>query len=68
MSSRILTSSGWSKFGYRKWSKFGCFFQTPAARPSHIVCAYDEEDHMAIVITVYEPDPDLWIEFRRRKK
>jgi len=42
--------------------------RTPAARPSHIVCAYDEEDHMAIVITVYEPDPDLWIEFRRRKK
>ncbi len=23
----ILTSPGWSKFGYRKWSIFGCFFQ-----------------------------------------
>jgi len=23
----ILISLGWSKFGYRRWSNFGCFFQ-----------------------------------------
>ncbi len=31
----ILTGSGWSKFGYRKWSNFGCFFQA-FHEPVHI--------------------------------
>lgn len=41
---------------------------TEVKRPLHIVCAHAEDDKMAIVITVYEPNPDLWIEFERRRK
>jgi hypothetical protein len=43
------------------------FGVTNNARPIHIVCAYDEEDHLAIVIAVYQPDERLWIEFRKRR-
>jgi len=32
----------------------------------HAVCAHVPEEDRAIIITVYEPDPDLWIDFRRR--
>jgi len=24
----------------------------------HVVCAYSDEDNLAIVITVYQPDPE----------
>ena len=37
-------------------------------RPLHIVCAYLEDDDLAIVITAYQPDPKLWIDYRRRKR
>jgi hypothetical protein len=37
-------------------------------RPLHIVCAYSEEDDLAIVITAYPPDPKLWMDYRRRKR
>ena len=36
-------------------------------RPLHIVCAYSSEDDLAIVITAYQPHPDRWIGFTRRK-
>lgn len=37
-------------------------------RPLHVVGAYDKEEGMIIVITAYEPDPDLWEDqFTRRK-
>lgn len=41
--------------------------RTKVNRPLHIVCAYNKEENLTIVITVYHPDPDLWIEYRRRK-
>lgn len=41
--------------------------KTKADRPIHIVCSLDEEESLAIVVTVYEPDPDRWIEFRKRR-
>ena len=41
---------------------------TNANRPLHIVCAYNEEDDLAIVITVYHPGPDLWIGYKKRKR
>ena len=44
------------------------FGRTMASRPLHIVCAYNEEENLVIVITVYHPNPDLWIEYKRRKK
>jgi len=33
----------------------------------HVVCAYSEQDGLAIVITAYEPDPSRWINGRRRR-
>lgn len=36
-------------------------------RPLHVVVADDAQDNRAIVITVYEPDPDRWSDdFRER--
>ena len=41
---------------------------TGASRPLHVLCAYVPEDKTTIVITAYEPEPNRWIEFKRRKK
>lgn len=39
----------------------------PDGRPLHVVVADDDEDDQAIIITVYEPDPELWSDdFRER--
>ena len=43
------------------------FGKTVAVRPLHIVCAYSKEEALAIIITVYHPNPDLWIEYRMRR-
>ncbi|MEW5995612.1 MAG: DUF4258 domain-containing protein [Candidatus Zixiibacteriota bacterium] len=38
-------------------------------RPLHIVAAYNAEENLTIVITVYEPDAAQWEpDFRRRKR
>jgi hypothetical protein len=38
-------------------------------RPLHVVVADHAEEHMLIVITVYEPDPVLWApNFKRRRQ
>jgi hypothetical protein len=39
---------------------------TRAGRPLHIQCSYPSRPLIKI-ITLYEPDPDLWIDFRIRK-
>jgi hypothetical protein len=36
--------------------------------PVHSVWAYNEENQWAVLITVYRPDPDLWIGWRERKR
>ena len=36
-------------------------------RPLHVVCAYAKDEETAIIVTVYQPDPDRWIDFVRRK-
>lgn len=41
--------------------------KTSGNRPLHIVCAYSKESDIAVVITVYHPDPERWINFERRK-
>lgn len=33
-----------------------------------MVCAYNVEENLSIIITVYQPDPELWIDYKRRKK
>ena len=40
---------------------------TKKKRPLHIVCAYSEEEDLTIVITTYQPDPELWVGYIRRK-
>jgi len=40
---------------------------TPAGRPLHVQCSYPSRPVIKI-ITVYEPDPDEWIEFKVRRK
>ena len=39
---------------------------TLADRPVHILCSYPSRPLVKIV-TPYEPDPDLWIDFRTRR-
>ena len=37
-----------------------------AGRPLHIVCGYDQTEERVLVITLYQPDPDRWEQYRRR--
>lgn len=39
---------------------------TPTRRPLHAVVGYSGSKSEAI--TAYEPDPDLWIDYRRRRR
>ena len=40
---------------------------TSISEPVHSVWAYNEEIRLAILITVYCPDPDIWIDRRTRR-
>jgi uncharacterized protein DUF4258 len=40
---------------------------TGAARPIHVQCSYPSRP-LIKVITLYEPDPALWIDHRQRRK
>jgi len=40
---------------------------TKAHRPLHIQCSYPSRP-LVKVITLYEPDPELWIDCRARRK
>lgn len=42
--------------------------RTSENRPLHVICAYSDEDKLAIIITAYQPHPDRWVDFSRRKK
>jgi len=44
------------------------FGTTNAGRPLHTVCAYDSDDDQAVIVTVYQPDPERWEDYRRRKQ
>jgi len=39
----------------------------PSGEPLHSLWAYDEQRHLAILVTVYRPDPSRWVDFRTRK-
>ena len=41
--------------------------KTATNRALHIVCAYSKEDNITIIITVYQPNPDKWIDNEMRK-
>lgn len=38
-----------------------------AGRPLHLQCSYPSRS-LVKIITLYEPDPDRWVEFRTRKR
>jgi len=40
---------------------------TKTRRPLHMQCSYPSRPLIKI-ITLYEPDPDLWVDFRIRKR
>lgn len=42
--------------------------QTFSGDPVHSVWAYNEQNGWAVLITVYRPDPNLWINWRERRK
>jgi hypothetical protein len=42
--------------------------QTFRGDPVHSVWAYNERNGWAVLITVYRPDPDLWINRRERRR
>ena len=44
------------------------FGVTHTSRPLHAVCAYDSEGDRVVMVTVYQPDPNRWEEYRRRKR
>jgi hypothetical protein len=41
--------------------------KTYQGRPIHTVCAFVEEEDLTVIITVYEPDPSMWIKYKKRK-
>lgn len=41
--------------------------ELPTGSYLHTVWAYDESRNLAILITVYPPDPNRWIDWRQRR-
>lgn len=52
----------------KPYPSFLIFGKTNQGRPLHIVCALVEEEKILVVITVYQPNPKLWIDYKRRKE
>jgi len=42
--------------------------RTEKDRPLHIVNAYSKEDDLSVIITVYQPSRQKWIDYERRIK
>jgi hypothetical protein len=42
--------------------------KTVKKRPIHVVCAFDNNENITIVITVYRPTEERWVDFERRIK
>ena len=42
--------------------------KTRKGEPAHSVWAYNEISKWAVLVTVYRPDPDKWINWRTRKR
>ena len=49
------------KYKVLGWTRYG-------SRPLHVVAADDEEEDVTYVITVYEPDPNLWTDDFQQKR
>jgi len=42
--------------------------RTFRGEPVHSVWAYNDQNQWAVLITVYRPDPECWINWRKRRK
>ena len=42
--------------------------QTVIGDPVHSVWAFNPDNRWAVLITVYRPDPDQWIDWRKRRR
>jgi hypothetical protein len=42
--------------------------KTERYRPLHVVCAYSKENDLTIIVTVYHPEPEKWVNNKRRKE
>jgi hypothetical protein len=42
--------------------------RTSKNRPLHVVCAYSSDDNLSIIVTAYQPHPEQWANFERRRK
>ncbi|MEW6326841.1 MAG: DUF4258 domain-containing protein [Thermodesulfobacteriota bacterium] len=49
---------------YPSFLIYGCNFR---GEPVHSVWAYNERSRWAVLITVYRPDPQKWIDWRKRR-
>lgn len=54
--------------GDRPYPSCLIFGQTFRGEPIHSVWGYNEQNKWAVLITVYRPDPSLWINWRTRRK
>ncbi|OGK05770.1 MAG: hypothetical protein A2W80_12815 [Candidatus Riflebacteria bacterium GWC2_50_8] len=52
----------------KPYPSFLIFGKTKANRPLHIVCAVVEPEKTLAIITVYQPNPERWINYRGRKR
>ena len=52
----------------RPYPRVLVYGRTSAGRPLHVVCAYDEVEGCAIVVTVYQPDPQRWHDYTARRQ
>lgn len=43
-------------------------YGTANDKPIHIVCALPEHVNIVIIVTVYIPDPEKWVNFERRMR
>jgi hypothetical protein len=41
--------------------------RTFSGDPVHSVWAYNEQNRWAVLVTVYRPDPDRWVNWRERR-
>ena len=52
----------------KPYPSFLIYGKTKSLRPLHAVCAFNEIEKLVFVVTVYQPDPDLWIDYKERRK
>ena len=52
----------------KPYPSFLIFGKTKQGRPLHIVCAPVRGEEVLVIITVYQPNPKLWIDYKRRQE